>query len=368
MPAIKDIIKAFEQWAPPILALPDDRIGLQIGDANKEVRSVLVGLDPTLRLAARAKQLKANLVITHHPLFLDPVTALTGLTAKITKAFLRNDIALYVAHTNLDVAPGGVNDALAEKVGLTDTAVLIPTYVEQLVKLAVFVPQQNLEQVRIAICNAGAGYIGKYDNCAFMTSGIGTFRPLKGTNPHIGRLGRVERVGEGRLETIIPEHLLPQVIAAMHKVHPYEEVAYDVYPLKNPCTESNRGKGRILGLGRYGDLPRHRRGLPKTTTLEAFTKAVQKNLRSENIFFTGKPNKKIKRVAVFSGSCSMPLEPFADKVDVLVCGEMKYHKRLEAEELGLAVIIAGHYETEAVVIPKVIEYLRTKIKLKISAG
>lgn len=343
---ISQIIEVLEAFAPPKLALPGDKIGLQVGDREAPVKKILVALDPTSEVITRAVNGKANLIVTHHPLIFEPLEKITPPLSGILEKLLRQKIALYTAHTNLDIAPGGVADTLAERIGLTDTEVLLPTYTEKLFKLAVFVPQKNLEQVRIAMCRAGAGVIGKYTDCTFMTSGIGTFRAGTGAKPHLGEIGRVERVGEGKLETLVPEFRLPEVIRAMKQVHPYEEVAYDVYPLEN--------KGKVYGLGRVGELK-----IPRKTN--NFITQVKQKLKTPYIRTEGKSPGRIKRIALGGGTGNDLVEAAAQKgAEVLLVGELKYSARIFAQELGLFVIEAGHAETERVIVPKLAQYLKSR--------
>jgi len=263
----------------------------------------------------------------------DNIDTGTPLGQKI-RSLIKNDIAVYAAHTNLDAAPRGVNYWLAKKEGLDPDKceVIEPTYTEELCKLAVFVPKTHIEKVREAICEAGpqhltgwgkAGHIGNYSHCTFNIEGIGTFKPLCGADPYIGKKGKLEKVAEVRLETIVPKQILDEVIKAMLQAHPYEEVAYDVYPLLN--------KGKEYGLGLVGEL--------------APTKVS--GLKSSRVI----GGKKVKRLAVCSGGGGKLIEKaYTTGAQAIIMGECSYHDELLAQDLGILLVKKGHFATENVVI------------------
>lgn len=344
------IIDWVQEWARPEFAEDGDRIGLLVGSPAHEVEKLLVTLDVTHEVIAEAVTGGAGLIVSHHPLFRDPLTSLrddiypASLVCKLVKA----GIALYAAHTNLDAAPGGINDILAERLGLVDVELLLPTHNEKLYKVVVFVPDGHDDKVRQAMCSRGAGWIGNYSDCTFQAAGTGTFRPLEGTNPFIGETGHLEKVRELRIETIVPERKLHEVLQGMIKAHPYEEVAYDVYPLKN--------RGEEIGLGRVGELP-------KKMTLAAFAEHVRGCLELDVVRFTGDPGKTVARVALCGGSAMMFL-PHAVRAgaDVYLTGDVRHHGALDALAQGIALIDAGHYGTERVVVPVLAGYLRDKAK------
>ena len=302
-----EIISLFESMYPKHLAMEGDKIGLQIGALNKPVRHVLIALDVTEEVVDEAIQLGANVIIAHHPLIFNPLKAIHTDKAygKIIEKCIKNDIAIYAAHTNVDVAKGGVNDLLAEALGLQNTEVLAPTYAEEMKKVVVFVPVTHAEEVRNALGDAGAGHIGNYSHCTFSSEGTGTFVPQEGTNPYIGETGQLERVEEVRIETIIPASLQRKVIKAMVTAHPYEEVAYDVYPLDN--------KGETLGLGKIGYLQ-------EEMTLGQFAEHVKQSLDVKGARVVGKLDDKVRKVAVLGGdillSREVVLPPVEDVVEV----------------------------------------------------
>ncbi|GGE74344.1 Nif3-like dinuclear metal center hexameric protein [Priestia taiwanensis] len=325
-----EVIQAFESLYPKHLAMEGDKIGLQIGTLNKKVTNVLIALDVTLEVVDEALDTGANLIIAHHPLIFNPLKSITtdNVYGQIIEKCIKHDIALYAAHTNVDVARGGVNDLLAEALQLTDTEVLVPTYEEKLKKLVVFVPKTHEEEVRKALGNSGAGFIGNYSHCTFNSEGRGTFFPQEGANPFIGKEGALEEVEEVRIETIFPEGIQRQVVRAMLQSHPYEEVAYDVYPLEN--------SGDVLGLGKIGRLATE-------MTLREFAEHVKTTLEVDGVRVVGDMNTKIRKVAVVGGDGNKYIKQAKFKgADVYVTGDMYYHVAHDAMMLGLNIVDPGH--------------------------
>ncbi|MGA9232976.1 MAG: Nif3-like dinuclear metal center hexameric protein, partial [Exiguobacterium oxidotolerans] len=224
------IIEQFEAFSPKKFAMPGDPIGLQIGTLNKDVKRVMVTLDVLESVVDEAIEKGIDLIIAHHPPIFSKLAQVNdqSATGRIVMKCIEHKIAVYAAHTNLDVTQGGVNDLMAEAIGLTDTTVLSPTFENAVYKLVVFVPQEAVQQVSEALTKAGAGQIGAYSACQFHSVGTGQFKPETGTVPYIGNVEQVERVSEVRIETIVTELNQKQVIRAMKKAHPYEEVAYDI--------------------------------------------------------------------------------------------------------------------------------------------
>jgi putative NIF3 family GTP cyclohydrolase 1 type 2 len=259
---VAHVLRALDTLAPPHLALDDDPRGLLVGDPAAPVSHVAVALDATLAVAESAAALGAQLVVAHHPLVYHPLKTVRrdDPVGAVVLACARNAVAVACAHTNWDVAPGGINDVLAERLGVHDPRPLRVTHREPLVKIAVFVPPGHRDAVLDAMAAAGAGAIGDYDRCGFFAAGQGTFRPLPGARPFQGEIGRIETTPEERLEMVVSEALGPAVVAAMKRAHPYEEVAYDVFPLRNTATEHGIGRVGALAEGRgRGDLSRPRR-------------------------------------------------------------------------------------------------------------
>ncbi|MGD0622641.1 MAG: Nif3-like dinuclear metal center hexameric protein [Thermacetogeniaceae bacterium] len=350
MPVVcQTVIGWLEEWAPPLLAEDGDNIGLQVGSRGTEIERVLVTLEVTTEVISEAVKEKAQLIVSHHPLIRDPLARLDyeSFPASLAVRLVESRIHFYAAHTNMDAAPGGVNDLLAERLGLTGVSVLRPAPQEKLYKLAVFIPRGHEDEVRQAICNAGAGWIGNYDECTFQVGGTGTFRPLPGTHPFLGRIGVLERAEESRLETVVPETRLRAVIGAMLAAHPYEEVAYDLYPIKNqaPCK---------TGLGRVGRLPD-----PKP--LRAFAEQVGDALGLQAVRLAGDPERPISAVALCGGGAMSLLKRAIEAgADVYVTGDVKHHDALNAIGQGIAVIDAGHHATEKIIVPAMAAYLTEK--------
>lgn len=340
----QDIIRTFEHWSPKSLAYEWDNVGLQVGTLNKPVHTVMVTLDVLENVVDEAIEKNVDLIIAHHPLLFVKLKQINFDTPKgrIVRKLIKHDITVYAAHTNLDIAKGGVNDVMADLLGLKDRKVLIPRSTDELVKLTVFVPEENAESLREAISEAGAGHIGNYSHCTYQLSGQGTFMPREGTNPHIGEHNKLEKVDEIRIETIVPKSKLGVVLQAMNRAHPYEEVAYDLYPLEN--------EGETQGVGRVGDLE-------SSMTLGELKEWVKEKYQVPALRFTGDPSTKVKRVAVLGGSGEDYIhQAKRSGADVYITGDMTFHVTQDAWAMGLAVIDPGHY-TEKVIVPKVASFL-----------
>lgn len=324
-----EIIQLFEQFVPKSLAMEGDPIGLQLGRLNRKVERVLVTLDVLENVVDEAIRKDVQLIIAHHPPIYHPLEKITTDTVqgRTIAKLLKHDIAVYAAHTNLDVAKGGVNDLLAAALELKNPEVLVPTFEIPLKKLVVYVPTEKAEDVRKALGASGAGFIGHYSNCSFSSPGEGRFLPGTGTNPYLGKQGVLETADEVRIETIVPEPLLNKVISAMLKVHPYEEVAYDVYPMDN--------KGEILGLGRIGTI--------NEMTLGEFAEKVKKDLQVDRVRVVGNVNNKVKKVAVLGGDGNKFFRNAKFKgADVYITGDIYYHTAHDAMMEGLNLIDPGH--------------------------
>ncbi|PGY13796.1 Nif3-like dinuclear metal center hexameric protein [Bacillus sp. AFS031507] len=324
-----EVIQLFEQFSPKGLAMEGDKIGLQIGRLNKKVERIMIALDVLENVIDEAIEKNVQLIIAHHPIIYRPLKNLLTDTVqgKMIEKILKHDIAVYAAHTNLDVAKGGVNDLLANALELEDAEVLVPTFDTKLKKLVVFVPASHAEVIRKVLGNAGAGFIGNYSHCSFSANGTGRFVPGENTNPFVGETGRLEEVEEVRIETIVPEPLLKKTITAMIKAHPYEEVAYDVYPLEN--------KGEVLGLGRIGKV--------HEMTLGEFAEKVKLALEVSTVRVVGDLSTKIKKVAVLGGDGNKYfMNAKFQGADVYVTGDIYYHTAHDAAMQGLNMIDPGH--------------------------
>lgn len=324
-----EIIQLFEQFSPKGLAMEGDKIGLQIGRLNKKINRIMIALDVLEEVIDEAIEKNVQLIIAHHPPIFRPLKNLHTDTTpgRMIEKLIKNDIAVYAAHTNLDVATGGVNDLLASALGLEKTEILVPTYETSLKKLVVYVPASHEEAVRSALGDIGAGFIGNYSHCSFSTNGSGRFLPGDNTEPFIGKPGVIEEVEEVRIETIVPDLLLKKVITAMLKAHPYEEVAYDIYPVDN--------KGEVLGLGRIGSIPE--------MTLAEFAEKVKNALEVDRVRVVGDLNAKVKKVAVLGGDGNKYFTHAKFKgADVYVTGDIYYHTAHDAMMQGLNMIDPGH--------------------------
>lgn len=333
-PTIADVLRTLDDLAPPHLALEDDPRGLLVGDPDAPAEAVVVALDVTLPIVEAAAARGAHLIVAHHPLVYHPLRTVRtdDPVGAVVLACARAHIAVACAHTNWDVAPGGINDVLAERLGLRDVRPLRTTFREPLVKVAVFVPPEQRERVLDAMAAQGAGAIGDYDRCAWVAAGSGTFRPLPGARPYIGTIGAPEVVVEERLEMIVPQGRQAAVVAAMKRAHPYEEVAFDVYPLANMGTE--------FGIGRIGILP---------TPVEpaAFLATVQKALAFDAVRMTGPLDRPVRTIAVCGGAGAFLMRDALEAgANAFVTADVRHHEFVEAQARGLLLLDAGHAATE----------------------
>lgn len=330
-------MEAMERIAPCILAEEWDNPGLLIGDPAQKINKIITCLDVNEAVVNEAVEKKYDMIISHHPFIFHALKKIrTDLPmGKLIQKLLKNNIAVFAAHTNLDSAKGGINDMLCELWHLHNVQMLNVNFAEELVKLAVFVPKSHAEAVRLAIGKAGAGYIGNYSYCAFEMQGMGHFLPLAGTNPYIGEIGKIASVDEVKLETILPAKIKDRVVRAMVKAHPYEEAAYEIYPLKMT--------GETAGLGRIGELE-------KAVSFEKFAAMVKDTLQIDHIRLVRTNAREIKKVALCSGAGAEFLSTAKMRgADVYVTGDVKYHEAQKAQELNINLIDAGHFGTEYLV-------------------
>ncbi|QBK26260.1 Nif3-like dinuclear metal center hexameric protein [Ureibacillus thermophilus] len=327
-----EIIQLFESWVPKKLAcMENDPIGLAIGTLNKEVTKVLVTLDVNEEVADEAIEKGCQLIIAHHPPIFRKLSNLRTDTpsGKLYEMLIKNDIAVYAAHTNLDVAEGGVNDLLADALELENREILEKTYSEHLMKLAVFVPVDHAEELRYVLAKAGAGKIGNYDSCSYSTAGTGRFRPLEGANPYIGDVGEIESTEEEKIEVVFPTSMKNRILKAMLNAHPYEEPAYDLYTLAQETNE--------YGIGRIGTLK-------ETMTLRQFAEYVKERLNVPMVRIVGKENETVSKVAVLGGDGNKYIH-IAKRAgaDVFVTGDMYFHVAQDAQAIGLNIVDPGHH-------------------------
>lgn len=348
---VQEVIQAIESIAPRRLAFyPEDNNGLLVGSYSGKVRRVLLALDLTQEVLQEASKLGCQMIITHHPFIFKGLKNIRedNVQGKIVIEAIRNNIHVYSAHTNLDVAQEGVNEALRIKLGLPNGKVLQPTQHDEYCKLAIYVPQENSDEVLMAISKAGAGHIGQYSHCSFKTQGEGSFKPLEGSRPYIGSVGEIERVREVKLETIVSERKVDSVIKAMKKAHPYEEIAYDIIPLKNPA--NTLGLGQIIELG-------------ESISAKDLAQYVKERLNCQGVKLFGNGSAKIARVAICGGSGSSVIHTAKySGCQCLITGDIDYHKGQMAVDLDLVVIDAGHYHTEVPVLNALKGLLEEKLE------
>ncbi len=345
----KEIIELLDNWAKPYLIDNWDNTGFQIGDPDKKVEKILVALDLDNKVLEKAKETNTDMIITHHPIIFEPIKKITttGYREKLIYDIIKEEIVLYNAHSNLDLAIGGVNDTFAELLGLEDVEVLSTSYMEPLYKIAVGVPESHTDKIRNVLGESGAGWIGNYSHCTYNSEGFGTFMPREGTNPFIGETNKLEKVKEIKIETIVEEKNLKKVLNKMIKAHPYEEVAYDIYPLKN--------KGKEYGYGRVGNI--------EEMPLKNFLDLVKEKLDVNPIRVHGYKDKTIKRVAICGGSgASFIDDAYKKEADIYVTGDIKYHDAQLGHQLGLIVVDGNHYDTEKIILPKIKDYIHSNIQ------
>jgi len=332
MTKIKNISSFFETLAPLQLQESYDNAGLIVGDYDTEIDTILLTLDVTEAVVEEAICKKAGLIVAHHPIVFSGLKKITGknyVERTLLKA-IKNDIAIYAAHTNLDSVEGGVNGKICEKLGLENYKILQPVG-GQLKKLVTFIPINFAEKVSEAVFAAGAGSIGNYDSCGFNTEGEGTFRGNESTNPFVGEKGEIHTEKEIRFETVFPAYLQGKVIGALLNAHPYEEVAYDIYSLDN--------KFNKVGMGMIGTLPAE-----KTET--EFLQQLKTTFNTGVIKHTALKNKAVKKIAVCGGAGSFLLnQAIAAGADVFVTGDFKYHQFFDAEN-KIVIADIGHFESE----------------------
>lgn len=328
---VSDITKVLEQLAPRSLQESYDNSGLLVGDPGREVKRALVSLDVTEDVVREAVEKDCQMIIAHHPLIFGSLKSLTGkdyVERTVIRA-IRNDIAIYAIHTNLDNVDRGVNYEIARRLGISDPAILAPRQ-GILQKLVVFVPLEHREPVMDAIFHAGGGHIGEYDQCSFYLEGNGTFRAGEKADPFVGNRGERHTEREVRLEVVMPSFIVPGVVNAMKEAHPYEEVAYDIYRLENVHEKT--------GAGMIGELDKEMDAMD-------FLRRVKEQFGGV-VRYTGLHRNKVRRIAWCGGSGSFLLgRARSAGADVFISSDFKYHQFFEAEK---EIIIAdiGHYENE----------------------
>ncbi|HUU99545.1 MAG TPA: Nif3-like dinuclear metal center hexameric protein [Bacteroidales bacterium] len=329
---LNDLCSYLDSVVPLSFQESYDNSGLQVGLPEKEISSALISLDITENVLDEAISLGCDLIVTHHPLIFNGIIKITGksfIDRVLIKA-IKNDIAVYSAHTNLDVISTGVSRKMSEKLNLQNIEVLSPLK-NRLLKLVTYIPDSHLDIVREALFDAGAGVIGNYDKCGFSVAGKGSFRGGEDTDPYVGEKGKINFENEIRFETVMYSHLKNKVVRALLAVHPYEEVAYDIYSLENVNIE--------IGSGCKGDLE-------EAIEEDLFLKLVSSVFEAKGVRYSRLTGRKIKKVALCGGAGSSLLnEAILSGADAFITGDIKYHTFFVADNQILLVDI-GHFEGE----------------------
>jgi dinuclear metal center YbgI/SA1388 family protein len=335
--AVKDWLALLDGFYPRSWAEAWDRVGLQVGEAGRPAERVLVALDPTSEVITEAVDRGCGLVVSHHPLLFRPLERLTpdDPVARTALQAAGARVAVAACHTNADVAMPGVSDALADALGVEVTGILHPTEAGERVKLVVFVPSEATAKVLDALAGVGAGVIGEYSHCSFRVRGTGTFLPSESAHPAVGDRSTLNEVEEDRLEVVVPREVAGPAVRAMVDAHPYEEVAYDLYPLGSPSG---------LGLGRVGRLA----GPMVAADLADRCRQVL----GSGTRLAGPAQREVRTVALCGGSGGGFVgDAVRAGADAYVTGDVKHHQAQEAASAGLAVIDAGHHGTEWPFVP-----------------
>ncbi|MCB0401286.1 MAG: Nif3-like dinuclear metal center hexameric protein [Flavobacteriales bacterium] len=344
---VKEITAIIEAFAPLSFQESYDNSGLIVGHPDDEVSGVLICMDCIEEVVDEALASQCNMIISHHPIVFSGLKKLNGKNyiERVVLKAVKNNIAIYAAHTNLDNAPGGVSFRMAEKIGLQHCKVLQPKE-SLLSKVVCFCPVDAAEKVRQAMFDAGAGHIGRYAECSFHVAGTGTFKAGEEASPYVGEIGKRHEEPELRVETVVPNYLLAGVLEQMLRVHPYEEVAYDVYPIRNKLS--------TVGSGVIGELPAEQDEL-------MFLNSLKTSLNTACVRHTGLLQKPVKRVALCGGSGSFLLpDAMAAGADVLITGDFKYHQFFDAED-RIVIADVGHYESEQYTTELIYDILIKKI-------
>lgn len=329
---IAEIIQVLDELAPPSYQESYDNAGLITGNHSSDCTGIICTLDATEEIIVEAVNKKCNLVVAHHPIIFSGLKKITGknYVERTVIAAIKNDIAIYAIHTNLDNLLGGVNGRMADKLGLEKRKVLVNRE-NNLMKLYTYVPVKDADRVRDAIFKAGGGRIGNYSECSFNIQGTGTFKPGEGTNPHIGKEGRREETNEEKIEVIFPSYLKQRLVDALTEAHPYEEVAYDLIALSNQFKE--------VGSGLIGELPEE---MAEADLLNL----VKKQFGLEIIRHTKLIGKKVKKIALCGGAGSFLIQKaLSEGADFYITSDVKYHEFFDAEN-RMVIADIGHWESE----------------------
>lgn len=340
----RELVQKFEIFAPQSIAEEGDPVGLHIGSLDRPIDKIMVTLDVRPETVQEAIENQVDFIFAHHPPIFRPLKNLNSDIPQnqMYHNLIKHDITVYAAHTNLDIVPNGMNDWLAEAIGLMDTEIMTETKREYHKKLAVMVPPENAAEVRKALTDAGAGQIGThYVHCSYTLEGTGRFTPIAGADPTIGEVGEEEQLTEVKVEVVVPHRLVNQVTEALIEAHPYEEPAFDVYTIEN-LYES-------YGLGRVGNLA-------EPLSFSQFAQKMKDIFQVEGLrYITSDENRLVQRIAVCGGDGGKFYpEALKKKADVYITGDVYYHVGHDMLADGLSVIDPGHH-IEEICKPKLIE-------------
>lgn len=341
---LRELCRKLEEWAPLAYQESYDNSGLIVGDPEQDLKGVLVSLDCVEDVVEEAIKRNCNVIVSHHPIVFKGLKSLTGknyVERTVLKA-IKNDIALYAIHTNLDNVHTGVSKMMADRLGLENTRVLEPK--NGLLKMLVtYVPKSSAEKVRSALFTAGAGALGEYSECNFSVEGIGTFKGSESSNPAIGVKGVREQVSEERIELVFPSYRESAIISVLKNAHPYEEVAYSIFSIDNA--------NQFVGSGMIGELSESIKEME-------FLKNLKEKLKTDCVRHTSLLNNKIKKVALCGGAGSFLLKAAKRAgADIFITGDFKYHEFFDAEDRILIADI-GHYESEQYTMDLIADFLR----------
>ncbi|MCB9203071.1 MAG: Nif3-like dinuclear metal center hexameric protein [Flavobacteriales bacterium] len=341
-----ELEKLLFEWSPKSYAEDFDNVGLLVGNGNDAVAGVVITLDCTEKVIQEAIDLKANVIVTFHPIIFSGLKSITGknYVEKIVLKAIKNDISIIAIHTNLDNSSTGVNYEICNRLQLINQKIFIPKE-KQILKLSTYVPKTHIEKVKEKLFDSGAGNIGNYSECSFSYEGTGTFNPKEKANPFIGKKHQRENVAEICLNVIFEDYLKNKIISALMESHPYEEVAYDIFRLENQNQE--------VGIGRVGELERE-------LSESQFLEYVKKHLPTKCIRHSKLLNKKVKKIAVLGGSGSFAISnAIHANADVYITADLKYHDFFRAEN-KIVLMDIGHYESEQFTKNLIYDYLMKK--------
>ncbi len=347
MVKVREIMNLMEFIAPSWMACPGDVNGLQAGSPDDTVTKVLLALDATSRTIDYAIDNDYSLIVTHHPRFYHPLKNLCRDTFSGSLAYkiCKHDIALFNAHTNFDIVPGGVNDVLADLIGLSEVVPVDPLIHDELLKLTVYVDEEHLDELKNALCEAGAGEIGNYTDCAYKTLGIGCFKPQENASPFSGKIGELYEAEEWRLEVVLPSSLKAGIERVLGEVHPYEQPAYDFTGIN---------AAQCYGLGRIGILSR-------ALTVESIARKYKKSVQSRAVQILDCSEKPVARLAVWSGSGVNIGKLVASGAECIVCGELGYHDAEVLAFYGISAVVLGHCPCEELALLRLKQNLESGI-------